>query len=72
MRYLDDVDGVRRLADAQVPVADQFVPLTVWMTLVIGVLFTIVGFRAKQRWLLFWGLLTIVACACYAAYVFQT
>ncbi len=59
----------------QVPVpggpqpSDDFVTLTVWMTLAIGIGFLIVGIRGKQRWMTFWGGFTIIACAVYFWYV---
>jgi hypothetical protein len=51
------------------PLTEDFITLTVWMTFFIGILFTVVGIRARQRWLVFWGVLTLIACAWYALYV---
>ncbi|MDA0823329.1 MAG: hypothetical protein O3C28_13035 [Proteobacteria bacterium] len=44
----------------------EIVTVTVWLTLFIGIGFLLVGIRANQRWLAFWGGLTIAACAGYA------
>jgi hypothetical protein len=49
----------------------DFVTLTVWLTLFIGIGFLIVGVRASQRWLAIWGGITIVACASYAVAMWQ-
>ena len=38
---------------------------TVWATLFIGILFVVIGVRARQRWLRFWGVLTCLCCAAY-------
>lgn len=38
---------------------------TVWFTLFIGILFVVVGIRAQQRWLRFWGVLTCLFCTAY-------
>jgi hypothetical protein len=46
---------------------DDFVALTVWLTLLIGIIFIAAGLWGRQRWLTFWGLLTLLACAAYAA-----
>lgn len=68
MRYRSEL-----LAEGKTPppanaLTDDFVTLTVWMTLVIGIVFTVAGLRAGQRWLVFWGGLTLVACAWYWIY----
>lgn len=68
MRYRSEL-----LAEGKTPppanaLTDDFVTLTVWMTLVIGIVFTVAGLRAGQRWLVFWGVLTLVACAWYWIY----
>lgn len=69
MRYRTVEQAVHQ-QDGGVPAprTDDFVTLTVWMTLFIGILFTWVGLRAGQRWLTFWGGLTLVACAWYWIY----
>lgn len=46
---------------------DDFVALTVWLTLLIGVLFVVGGLWGRQRWLTIWGVLTLLACAAYFA-----
>ena len=48
---------------------DAFVELTVGLTLVIGVLLLIAGVYGKQRWLGFWGVTTLIACAVYYVWV---
>lgn len=65
MRYRDTVGVADQPAAARAAEGQEVVLLTVWMTLVIGVLFTVVGVRAGQRWLVFWGGLTLVACGIY-------
>ncbi len=49
----------------------DFVTLTVWLTLAIGIGFLVVGLRAKQRWLAAWGGLTVVACGIYGTAVWR-
>jgi hypothetical protein len=70
MRYRADQLAIGDLPPTPAPLTDDFVSLTVWMTLVIGILFTLVGVRAGQRWLIFWGALTLLACAWYWIYLF--
>lgn len=70
MRYRDSVEAVAQARGAAPPLTDDFVTLTVWMTFFIGIIFTLVGYRARQRWLLFWGVLTLIACAWYWVYTF--
>jgi hypothetical protein len=70
MRYRADQLAIGDLPPTPAPLTDDFVTLTVWMTLVIGILFTLVGVRAGQRWLIFWGALTLLACAWYWVYLF--
>jgi len=48
-----------------VPQTDDFVVLTVWLTLIIGIVFVVAGLYGRQRWLLIWGVVTLVACAIY-------
>lgn len=62
-----------RYREGQVPVegaapsghTDDFVALTVWLTLLIGIVFVAGGLWGRQRWLTIWGVLTLVACAVY-------
>lgn len=68
MRYRDTVGAADQPPAARAAEGQEVILLTVWMTLVIGVLFTVVGVRAGQRWLVFWGGLTLVACAAYFAF----
>ena len=49
----------------QVPVTDDFVTLTVWLTLIVGVIFVAAGIHGRQRWLQIWGWMTLVACGVY-------
>lgn len=51
------------------PTTDEFVELTVALTLLIGILLLVAGFYGKQRWLIFWGSTTLVACAVYYVWV---
>ena len=63
MRYRIDettVDGAVTATSA------EFVTLTVWLTLFIGLGFVVVGIKGQQRWLVAWGGITIVACSSYA------
>lgn len=69
MRYREGVELAPDTADGtHTRLTDDFVALTVWMTFFIGVLFTVIGFKARQRWMLFWGTLTLVACGWYWTY----
>jgi flagellar biogenesis protein FliO len=54
---------------AQVPLTDDFVSLTVCLTLIIGVIFVVGGLYGRQRWLQIWGGLTLVACGVYYAWL---
>jgi len=54
---------------AQVPLTDDFVSLTVSLTLIIGVIFVAGGVYGRQRWLQIWGGLTLVACGVYYAWL---
>lgn len=38
---------------------------TVWFTLLVGIIFIVLGYRGKQRWLQFWGWLTCLLCGVY-------
>jgi hypothetical protein len=63
VRYRDGTNAAANAAPSQ-----DFVTITVVMTFVIGVIFVFVGLRAQQRWLTFWGALTLLACAGYFVY----
>lgn len=65
MRYRDD--AVARVGGSAL--SQDFVTLTVVMTFAIGCLFVIVGRRAQQSWLTFWGALTVLVCAGYFVYL---
>ena len=55
--------------DYVAPTTDEFVTLTVWLTLIIGFVLLAGGIYGKQRWLKFWGWTTLFACAVYYAYL---
>jgi len=61
MRYRIGADGLA------LPVQNTLdvVTATVCFTLVVGILFVVVGWRGQQRWLQFWGALTCLCCAAY-------
>lgn len=61
MRYRELADG------STVPVHNtgDVVELTVWFTLICGVILLGMGFYGKQRWLQFWGGLTIACVVVY-------
>ena len=64
MRYREGTEGLTNAVPSQ-----GFVTLTVWMTLAIGLLFLVTGRYARQRWLTFWGGLTLIAGGWYFIYV---
>ena len=51
-----------------VPQTDDFVALTVWLTLLIGILFVVGGLYGRQRWLTIWGVFTLIACTVFFAW----
>ena len=61
MRYRMLADG----STAPVQNTGDVVELTVWFTLICGLLLLGMGLYGKQRWLQFWGGLTIVCVAVY-------
>ena len=61
MRYRE-VEDVTELGP---PVEDHLTDITVVVTLLIGILFVVAGRFGKQRWLIHWGLISIVACITY-------
>ena len=65
MRYRDGLDSAEQVVAEQASLTQDFVTATVWMTFFIGILFTVVGVRAQQHWLAFWGGLTVLVCAGY-------
>lgn len=67
MRYRDG--QLPEQIGAQVPLTDDFVSLTVCLTLIIGVIFVVGGLYGRQRWLQIWGGLTLVACGVYYAWL---
>jgi hypothetical protein len=65
MRYREEqapVEGAQPAGHTE-----DFVALTVWLTLLIGIVFVAGGLWGRQRWLTFWGVLTLLACAVYYA-----
>ncbi len=64
MRYRITEDG---LVDATHAGSLDVVNGTVWFTLLVGIVFLVAGLRGRQRWLQFWGGLTVVCCAVYFA-----
>lgn len=61
MRYRIGPDGMMETAHG----SGDVVVATVWFTLLVGVLFVVVGIRGRQRWLRFWGVLTCLCCTVY-------
>lgn len=61
MRYRE-VEDVSELGP---PIEDHLTDATVFVTLLIGVLFIIMGRFGKQRWLIHWGVISIIACLIY-------
>ena len=58
----------RLLADGStVPVESTgtVVEFTVWVTLACGIALLVMGVKGDQRWLRFWGGLTILCCVVY-------
>ncbi|MGE3773150.1 MAG: hypothetical protein AB7I32_09515 [Gammaproteobacteria bacterium] len=63
MRYRDG--QLPEQLGTQVPLTDDFVSLTVWLTLFVGVILVAGGIYGRQRWLQIWGGMTLVACGVY-------
>ena len=61
MRYRMLADG----STAPVQNTGDVVELTVWFTLVCGIILLGMGVYGKQRWLQFWGGLTVVCVVVY-------
>lgn len=61
MRYRE-VEDVSELGP---PIADHLADATVFVTLLIAILFIAMGHFGRQRWLVHWGGLSIVACLAY-------
>ncbi|MBK6659112.1 MAG: hypothetical protein IPG43_13595 [Proteobacteria bacterium] len=61
MRYRMLADG----SMAPVQNTGDVVELTVWFTLVCGIILLGMGVYGKQRWLQFWGGLTVVCVLVY-------
>lgn len=68
MRYRADALHAVTSSGEAPPLTEDFVALTVLIAFFIGVLFTLAGMRGRQRWLVFWGALTVVACVGYGVY----
>ena len=54
----------------KVHASQTIVDVTVFTTLLIGLLFVIAGIKGSQTWLFVWGALTIVMCSIYYWYIF--
>lgn len=65
MRYRE-VDDVTELGP---PIGDHLADASVFVTLLIGILFIAMGKYGKQRWLMHWGGISIIACVVYFAAV---
>ena len=61
MRYRVLPDGTT----APVSNTGDVVELTVWFTLFCGIVLLFMGIKGRQRWLQFWGGLTLLCCAVY-------
>ncbi len=61
MRYRLLPDG----SMAPVENTGSVVEFTVWITLLCGIALLMMGLRGEQRWLRFWGGLTIICCGVY-------
>jgi hypothetical protein len=61
MRYRE-VEGVAELGP---PIEDHLADATVFVTLLIGILFIAMGRFGRQRWLIHWGAISIIACVSY-------
>lgn len=61
MRYRILTDGTM----APVQNTSDIVELTVWFTLISGIALVGLGVHGRQRWLQFWGVLTILCVAVY-------
>jgi Ni,Fe-hydrogenase I cytochrome b subunit len=63
MRYRMLADGSADTSPVQN--TSDVVALTVWFTLICGLILLGMGLYGKQRWLQFWGGLTLVCVAVY-------
>lgn len=61
MRYRE-VEDISELGS---PMEDHLADATVFITLLIAVLFIAMGRFGKQRWLIHWGVISIIACVVY-------
>ena len=61
MRYKLLEDGTM----SPVQTTGDIVELTVWFTLLSGIALLSLGLHGRQRWLQFWGALTILCVALY-------
>jgi hypothetical protein len=61
MRYRE-VEDVTELGP---PIEDHLTDATVFVTLLIGLLFIALGRYGRQRWLIHWGGISIIVCAIY-------
>jgi len=61
MRYRE-VEDVTELGP---PIDDHLADATVFVTFLIGILFIFMGRFGRQRWLVHWGGLSLIACTVY-------
>ena len=61
MRYRE-VEDVSKLGP---PIEDHLIDATVFVALLISILFIAMGRFGRQRWLIHWGSISIIACASY-------
>ena len=61
MRYRE-VEDVSELGP---PIEDHLADAAVFVTLLVGIFFIAMGRYGKQRWLIHWGGISIIACVVY-------
>jgi len=67
MRYRIEQEHVEKKEHASQLIVDT----TVFLTLLIGILFIFLGRKGAQYWLTVWGIITIVISIVYYAYNFS-
>ncbi len=65
MRYRTDQFEKHDLGELAREPGAHFVDITVWLTLIVGVVFIALGKHGRQRWLSFWGIATVLMCVVY-------
>ena len=48
--------------------SQNIVDTTVALTLLIGIIFVLLGLKGSQRWLVIWGIITFIMCLLYFSY----